>query len=83
MMSFFFAVPNPPFQRIDTAGPLICEVRPYLDSFGNFDAFLYIFKQSSYNFCQTFIVFNSLAFLSACSMADHSNPCILDPLNPL
>ena len=54
MMSFFFAVPNPPFQRKDTAGPLICEVRPYLDSFGNFDSFLYIFKQSSYDFCQAF-----------------------------
>ena len=25
---------------------------------------------------------NSLAFLSACSVEDHSNPWTLDPLNP-
>jgi len=42
------------FEGIDTADLLICEVRPYLSSFGNFAVILYVFKQSSYGFFQTF-----------------------------
>jgi len=32
-------------EGIDTTGLLICEVRPYLSSFGNFAVILYISKQ--------------------------------------
>jgi hypothetical protein len=35
-------------------GLLICEVRPYLSFFGSFEDILHVFKQSSYDFCQTF-----------------------------
>jgi len=31
-----------------------CEVRQYLSSFGNVAVMLYVSKQSSYDFCQTF-----------------------------
>ena len=41
-------------EGIDITDLLICEVRPYLSSFGNFAVILYISKQSSYDFCQTF-----------------------------
>jgi hypothetical protein len=41
-------------EGIDTTDLLICEVRPYLSSFGNFAVILYISKQSLYDFCQTF-----------------------------
>ena len=41
-------------EGIDTTDLLICEVRPYLSSFGKFAVILYISKQSSYDFCQTF-----------------------------
>ena len=55
----FFSEPNSLFQfaileGIDTTDLLICEVRPYLSSFGNFPVIVYIPKQSSYDFCQTF-----------------------------
>jgi len=42
------------FEGIDTADLHISEVIPYLSSFGNFAVILYIFKQSSHDFCQTF-----------------------------
>jgi len=42
------------FEGIDTTDLLICEVRSYISSFGNFAVILYIPKQSSYDFCQTF-----------------------------
>jgi len=41
-------------EGIDTRDLLICEVRPYFSSFWNFAVILYLSKQSSYNFCQTF-----------------------------
>ena len=47
---FQFAI----LEGIDTTDPLICEVRQYLSSFGNFAVILYSSKQSSYDFCQTF-----------------------------
>ncbi len=49
-------LPYPPaiLEGIDTTDLLICEVRPYLSSFGNFAVIVYISKQSSYDFCQTF-----------------------------
>ena len=41
-------------EGIETTDLLICEVRPYLSSFGNFAVIFYISKQSLYAFCQTF-----------------------------
>jgi len=41
-------------EGIDTTDLLICEVGPYLFSFGNVAVILYISKHSSYDFCQTF-----------------------------
>jgi hypothetical protein len=43
---FQFAI----LEGIETTDLLICEVRPYLSSFGNFAIILYISKQSSYDF---------------------------------
>jgi len=41
-------------EGIDSTELLICEVRPCLFSFGKVAVMLYISKQSSYDFCQTF-----------------------------
>ncbi len=51
--------------------------RPYFSSFGNFAVILYIFKQSSYDFCQTF---NSLQFFSIFIRLFYG--ISLEPLNP-
>ena len=52
-MSFFRVVflpyPSAILEGIDTADLLICGVRPYLSSFGNFAVILYIFKQNSFD----------------------------------
>ena len=62
-------------QRIDTTYLLICAVRPYLVSSANFAAILHISKKSSYDFfVRLSILCNYLAFLSASSVEDHSNP---------
>jgi hypothetical protein len=47
---FQFAI----LEGIDTTDLLICEVRPYLYSFGNFDVIPYIFKHRLCDFCKTF-----------------------------
>jgi hypothetical protein len=53
-MVVFLPYPSAILKGKDATELLVYEVRTYLSSFGNFAVILYISKQSSYDFCQTF-----------------------------
>jgi len=65
-------------EGINTTDLLICRVRPYLSSFGNFAVILYISKKSSYDFFpgfQLFVIFYHFTrtpeSLTPCTLWDH------------